>query len=441
MRKLIISLLAVSLLVVMPLAAQTARTQGMVVGANDVEDIGNVATFPELALKYGDTLYVENVDSYAGGYLYKAMGDYVVGLGLIDNYGDIIYDGAWVVTPFGLSDPNTLAQLSFAAPMGGANVGAAVQFGLASYDWSELYSNNQDPNDKWTQEDGYEGSSSLIGFQVGGGMEEVGPLSNVDVSLGLQMTAASGEYNDNPASNDTTAWTYNYLCETDGVTAMDINVLAVHPISDATTLRYQVGFATLSSNVNSSFQEDANGDGDLLDVGVDSDDSSTEEFKGTQIGLRVASNTVVNDDDLLIGTVGLLIESYEDTLSQSTYAGTTLGTIVVDSELNEGSNTYLTLGLAGEGNLSDNVAVRCGVEKYLNLWSETNTDDEWDLDSALDWVKDEIYENEENEKYVSDVYSNAGMTLKAGNWVIDAELDVLDMLADCFVQVDATLNF
>lgn len=442
MRKLIISLLAVSLLVVMPLAAQNARTNGMQVGANDVEDIGNIATFPELALKYGDTLYLRNVDNKsAAGYLFKTMGDYVVGVGLVDNTGSISVSNN--VASVSLYAPSELIQATFAAPLGGANAGAVVSYGLRSKLDEQELADAADPADKFTNDRTDEdASSSILGFRVGAGKEEVGPLDSVDVAAGMQMVSASNEYTDGPDSR-VTADGYVYLdtIETDGVTTLDIDALAVHAISDATSLRYQVGFNSYSSTTNSTDTYDSNGDGDFDDGAGESDVGGTSEYTNSTIAVRVAANTTVNDDDLVVCTVGLSMYSYENSGSEDVYSAADSKRYTTASWANEGGTTALTLGLAGEGNLSDNVAVRGGVEKGLELGETINETNVWGLDSTLEWANTLKTTDTVNTKDVNAVVSNAGLTLKAGNWVIDAELVAVNMLADCIATLDATLNF
>ena len=48
MRKIIISLLMVSLMIVPAFAQQSVRTASMNLGADDIEDVGNIISFPQL---------------------------------------------------------------------------------------------------------------------------------------------------------------------------------------------------------------------------------------------------------------------------------------------------------------------------------------------------------------------------------------------------------
>ena len=435
MRKLLISVLAVSMMV-LPLAAQSTRTDSMSLGGNDVPDIGNILTFPELIGMYQNKVWINRLD---GSYdemaiLLMELQDYTVGIALVDTV-DAVNPGPIAVMTMQPDNspawdaeaiaPDITLHALFAGAMGTGTVGANLFWATKSDKYEERDQNLTDPSNVLTDAESVDSSASYLGAILGYGMEEVGPFASVDVSVGIGLPGFESTYEDpvqvdpdNPSDGLPEVETV----EKDGGMDLGINVLAVQERSDDTTLRCQLAYGSTALDTACSDKEDNDASGAYDDTAFsDSQEKSLVKVSVSDLGARVAMNKIVNDDELLVVAAGLNRMAISAEYLAEDYNITEEAWETWDSGKWEASALYVPVAIAVEGKIRDEVTLRVGASKdVLVMESETDMDEDWAVNADGDWAVTDIEEDEWTDRFASDVSVSLGVGVELGNFVIDA---------------------
>ncbi len=443
MRKLIVSLIAMSLLV-LPAAATSIRTQSMNIGADDVEDIGNIVTFPQLIGVYQNKVLYSNVvaTDVSSTVLLCELASYTVGVAISDNQGSFNggfigaeLDTLWVdayASGFTALYPDETASLLFAGAVGPGTLGVNLSYAKSSNTDNQVISVvdpvSTNPLDK-------EQSASYLGLVVGLGMEEVGPLARLDVSVGIGLP--NHEYTksdplisttDPLGAPDVTEFTK------DGGMDMEIQVQGIKEQSDETSLRLQGYYQSSSYDQLAAQKADANNDDDYTDVGDTHKEKLIASSKSV-IGVGCVVNRSVNDAGLLVAGLKLAMVSTKVERSEKVLAdGDADGDLELEQvvnavgfELNEDSDMIATIEIAVEDQVREGWTGRLGASKDINL---TNGNDETDdtyglVDSA--WATSGSTVNEKGVTGSGDVTLKMGLGVALGNFTVncDVSADVL----------------
>jgi hypothetical protein len=226
-------------------------------------------------------------------------------------------------------------------------------------------------------------SSSYMGMVLGYGMEAVGPLASLDVSMLLGIPGLESKYSDPPLETAGVAATTSgqeELVKKDGGMNMGLNVLGVYELSDESSLRIQVNYGKESLDLVGT-EKVANADLDYTDM--DEQKRTTRSYSGSTMGLRAALNKTVNDDELVVLAVGMERSASTTELSTENTSNDRNGDGVYDFEKDnapvdktEGSVLSIPVVIAVEGTMKENISLRMGAKKsVLTLTSGTVTDD------------------------------------------------------------------
>lgn len=385
MRKIIISLLMVSLMIVPAFAQQSVRTASMNLGADDIEDVGNIISFPQLLPLYSGTVWYNNVDNYnEQTILITEVAGNVGGIGLFQNVGATLNPSPLAVDYVGYNNhatnveyyyPDAILNVGYAMDLAGGTFGALVLVNMYSEvdDHATTTDFTADP-DNVNEAAFNDGGASYYGVIVGYGMEEVGPFASLNTSLGIGLIGFSDEWT-NPRSTAAVAADADALApmdtlEKDG--GMDIKVLAqgIMEMDDATSLRLSAGLNRTSLGVIVTESSDLDGDGSYTTATVNDTNNIWEDSGSLMvIGLRAVLNKDVNDGGLLVvGTgVEILSSSDEHTATEwnnvqtpAAYAQET-----VDEYENSSSTLQIPVVIAVEDELRENIVLRVGAAKNI----------------------------------------------------------------------------
>ena len=447
MRKLIVSLVALSLLV-LPAFAQSVRTSSLNVGGDDVEDIGNITTYPQLSGLYQNKVWFYGIQ---GSYeLWPAtvlteLAGHTVGVQITDlsesntmvSPGSIgaqaLYateDIGWQLSPW--VKPDITANVIFATEVGSGVVGANVSYAT---DTTERVDDEQDTSaaTAWSDDDTRDASASYIGLVLGYGMEEVGPLARLDASLGLGLPGFEANYDDPESSSTMTAnpaaLGRHLTLEKDAGMDMEVNVQGSLEQSDTTTLRVSAGFASSSLESTETEKDDVNFDG-VIDA-ADTHYSYSLLEKAMQMGVACVMNKQVNDGGLLILGAGLQLwsesEEYtemdlDDPQSDGVYALETQ-----DTYLNEYGGINIPVVIAVEDMINDVVTLRLGAQKNILMTSKaTETDDDYGVMGGVanTWgINYVTTDGEDTDKEASDVSLSMGVGVDFNNFTVNVQTE------------------
>jgi hypothetical protein len=427
----------------------SVRVWSMALEQDDTADVGNIMTFPQEVVNYGNRVWIGDSDFDTGesepnevvdhGLLLINVSSYTVGLGVWSGQYETdfvipITDPTWDSLTNYWVEPDLKTDIFFGGALGNGNIGANLVYATASDTQTDEY---QDLLTPASVTDELNTSASLMGIRVGYGVKEVGPFASVDAAVGimipgLEITLDEPYWSD--YAGDGVPRTQSI--EKDGGNLMDVDLMAVKELDDDTNVRILVsydkkGFDTLCVN---QYDEDEDGiyqTDDSLDV----DAKSTQMNSVSMISLRGALNKVVNDDELLVVVLGIEMGSAEVEEDYQVYNNSTNTAVTgeqgfqrQDSWLLEQSTFAVPFAVAVEGNvLRDNITARLGVRKnLLSSITETFTYNDYEVDSDV-WQTVFTYTGEEVAKLNEDATLGLGVGVELGNFIVDGymEQDIL----------------
>lgn len=388
MRKLILSLMVVSLMV-LPLAAESTRTNSMNLHADDIVDIANTASFPQEILNYQNKVWYNALDggsSLSKAALITELSSYTVGVVISEEASILNLSGTTdlsFVTSADLLQPDKKVDLLFGGELGAGALGIDLFYATNS-DKSETDADNvQADPDTSNELVSRDNSSSYMGMILGYGMEAVGPLASLDVSMMIGIPGLESKYSDPPLETAGVAATTSgqeELVKKDGGMDLGLNLLGVYELSSDSNLRIQVKYGKESLDLVGT-EKVANGDLDYNDANEQV--RTTRNYSGSTMGLRAALNKTVNDDELVVLAIGMERSASTTELSTENTTNDRNSDGVYDFEKDnapvdktEGSTLSIPVVIAVEGTMKENISLRIGAKKsIMTLTSGTVTDD------------------------------------------------------------------
>ncbi len=285
-------------------------------------------------------------------------------LGLIGDVGESI--GGEVIIPGG-GFGNTLTPVNKFDIFYGLGISDKLKLGLmlnyASDSDTNEFSVTDNPNPfSWKTER----KSSDTNIVIGGYVNDVGPISQLDASLTLSMPSVNNKYTGSNllASNSSD----DRELKTDGALGLSLNVRGIVGLNDAMKLIPFINYASFKVDNEYTDRRDTTGDNTL-----NTNYEQNREQQENDLTLGVALNSKINDKTLIITAVSL------KRTKKITNAKTTiklLGEEGIRYEYNsETTTTDIPLNIAVERVLSKTFTARLGVLKSIYKTKKIKEDD------------------------------------------------------------------
>ncbi len=267
-----------------------------------------------------------------------------------------------------------------------------LMLNYASDSDTDKFSLTDDP-DPWSWK--RERKSSDTNIVIGGYVNDVGPISQLDASLTLSMPSVNNKYTGEnlTASNSS----HDYELKTDGASGLSLNVRGIVGLNDAMKLIPFIKYASFNVDNKYTLKEDTDGDNTSED-----NYEQNREQQENDLTLGVALNSKINDKTLIITAVSL------KRTKKITNAKTTiklLGEEGIRYEYNsETTTTDIPLNIAVERVLSKTFTARLGVLKSIYKTKKTKVDDPdytWDATTSK-WILQDTTTDETSEDQADD---------------------------------------